>query len=164
MYTGDGYSHAQPAQQWYPSDSSTPTRHTGYAPHTPNTSTVVGTHPGSPGYQHYPLQYSQHQEPSNQYQSPGFYQLQQSPPGPGAGTGGAGIAHSSQTQIPGTPAAGSSAQLAGSSGVVFSVGEGGAERKNLGASSNSVASASVMSAGNYHSGGRPVATSRVRSY
>ena len=47
--------------------------------------------------------------------------------------------------------------------MVFSVGEGGAERNNLGASSNSVASASAMATGNYHSSGRPVANSLVRS-
>ena len=123
--------------------------------------------------------------PSSQYQGPGFYQQQQqsSPSpgvapggtgpgaglgagpgtgiwaGPGAGTGSSGIAHSGQTQIPGTPPAGNSSQLVGSSGVVFSVGEGGAERNNLGASSNSVASA--MAGGN--SSGQPVATSLVRS-
>ena len=171
IHVGDGYSYAQPAQQWYPSDNSTPTRPTEYAPRTPsNTSTVMGTHPGSPGY---PPQYSQHQEPSNQYQSPGFYQHhqpQQSPPGPGAGpgaeTGSAGIAHSSQTRVPMTPATGSSSHLAGNSGVVFSVGEGGAERNNLGASSNSsssVASASATSASSYLPGGQAVAPSQVRS-
>ena len=200
LHAGDGYSHTQPAQQWYPTDSSTPSRPSEYAPHTPNTGTVVGTHSGSPGYQHYP---SQRQEPSNQYldQSPGYYhhQQQQFPPGsgaglragpgagsgagpgagsgagpgvgpgagPGAGTGGAEMAHGSQTQFPGMPSAGgSSSQLAGSTGVVFSVGEGGADRNNLGASSNSsssMASGSATSAGNYLSGGRPVTTSRVRN-
>ena len=127
----------------------------------------MGTHSGSPGYQHYPQQ--QHQEPFNKYQqSSGIYQ-QPPLPGPGMvlGAGGAGMAYSSQTQVSGTPATGSSSQLAGSSGsgVVFSVGEGGTDRNNLGASSssNSVASASAMSATNYHSGGRPTATPRVRS-
>ena len=145
----------------------------------------MGTHSSSPDYQHYLPQYSQHQVPSSQHQGPGFYQQQQqSSPGPGVGSGGAGpgaglgagpgtgiwagpgagtgssgIAHSSRTQIPGTPAAGSSSQLVGSSGVVFSVGEGGAERNNLGASSNSVASTMAGS----NSSGRPVATSLVRS-
>ena len=76
------------------------------------------------------------------------------------------MAHSGQTQVSGTLATGSSSRLAESSGggVMFSVGEGGTDRNNLGASnssSHSVASASAMSA---HSGGQPVASSRVRSY
>ena len=76
------------------------------------------------------------------------------------------MAHSSQTQLPGTPDIGSSSQLV-ESGVVFSVGgEGGAERNNLGTTSSSVASA--MSAGNCRSGAGAgagaVGTSRVRQH
>lgn len=85
-----------------------------------NTSTIVESQSGSPGYQYYQQQDSQYQESIKQYQSPQFYQQRQSPSGPG----GTGMVHSNQTPPPGTPHCGGSYQLPENKAKVFSVGDG----------------------------------------